>query len=166
MRFLVDLHVVYRDSDLVTLGDRLLSTVVDNNVELLGRYPQVPPLYKSGVVYRAEPWAVGAQRYDGGLEQFCHLLTILDRGWGDCAQLCAWRVAELRAGGWRTPDAPGGEQAQLRYYIRASCPQCRAHCSNLAHPQRRRSFHVEVRRAPSALHPEGLIEDPSRLLSY
>lgn len=168
MRFLIDIASGgLTDSDLVDLGNRLLSTVVDNNEKILRSSPAIPPLYQSGVRYRAEPWAVGAQRYPGGLEQFCHLLVVLERGWGDCAQLCAWRCAELRAGGWRVPDAPMGEAADLRYYLRASCPKCgKAHCFDLSHSDRRRSFHVELRRAPSALHPEGLIEDPSRLLSF
>lgn len=161
MRFLVSLHDIRDDAKLAQLGNALLETIVENNCELLQRYQELPPLFKSGVRFRDEPWATGQTRLPGGLEQFTHLLEVLDRGWGDCAQLCAWRVAELRVGGWRTPDAPRGERATLRYYIRARCPACGDQdCPDSSHPERRRNYHVEMRRA------DGRIEDPSQLLAY
>jgi hypothetical protein len=163
MRFVINLHEIRDDGKLVELGNALLETTVANNVELLQRYPEIPPLYCSGVRFRDEPWAMGETRLPGGgLEQFTHCLDLLGRGWGDCAQLCSWRVGELRAGGWRTPDAPQGERATLHYYCRARCPLCGpdVDCLNYDHPKRRRSFHVEMRRA------NGDIEDPSQLLAY
>lgn len=161
MRFLVQLHDIRDDAFLASLGNRLLEAIVDNNCELLSRYEAIPPLFCSGVRFRDEPWAVGPERLPGGLEQFTHLLEVLERGWGDCAQLCAWRVAELRSGGWRVPDAPNGEAATLRYYIRARCPACgEQDCPDPGHPKRRRNYHVEMRRA------DGRIEDPSQLLAY
>jgi hypothetical protein len=161
MRFLVEAYDIQDDGRLAAFGNRLLEAVVENNRELLERYAAIPPLFRSGVRFRDEPWATGDTRLPGGLEQFTHLLEILDRGWGDCAQLCAWRVAELRNGGWRTPDAPSGEQATLRYFIRARCPACGDEdCPDPSHPKRRRSYHVEMRRA------DGRIEDPSQLLAY
>lgn len=48
----------------------------------------LPPLYESGVVYRPESpdtWSTAD--------------LVLARGWGDCEDLTAWRVAELRARG-------------------------------------------------------------------
>lgn len=141
----------------------MLESVTENNVEILRSHPEVPPLHTSGVRFRDEPWAVGPRRLPGGLEQFTHCLEILRRGWGDCAQLCAWRVGELRLGGWRVPDAPRGERANLRYYVKGYCPQCSrggAQCFDSSHPDRQRVFHVEVRRAG------GAVEDPSRLLSF
>ncbi len=161
MHFLITLANVRDDQRLAELGDRLLGCVVDHNIDLLLEHPEIPPLYKSGVRFRPEPWAIGPSRLPDGLEQFCPIPQLLERGWGDCAQLCAWRVAELRAGGWRTPDAPRGESATLRYYVKARCPQCGAgDCPNYDHPKRQRSYHVEMRRA------DRRIEDPSQLLAY
>ena len=57
----------------------------------------IPPLYSSGVVYDREPWA-------GQFEEFADLTTVLHRGWGDCDDLCAWRVAELLEGGEPAAD--------------------------------------------------------------
>lgn len=161
MQFLVNLSHVRNDARLCELAHGLLGVVVDHNVDILRANPAIPRLYDSGVRFRDEPWAVGPQRLPGGLEQFTHLLEILARLWGDCAQLCAWRVAELIVGGWRVPESPAGEAASLRYYVRSSCPLCPADCLNELHPLRRRGFHVEVRR-PKAPH----IEDPSRRLSF
>lgn len=162
MHFLISLHEIRDDATLARLGNALLETTVENNCELLQRYAEIPPLFCSGVRFREEPWAIGPNRLPGGLEQFTHVLELLDRGWGDCAQLCSWRCAELRTGGWRTPDAPKGEQATLRYFIRPRCPKCgpKVDCTELTHPNRSRSYHVEMRRA------DGRIEDPSQLLAY
>jgi hypothetical protein len=141
----------------------MLEAVTQNNEDLLRRYPQIPALKQSGVRFREEPWAVGAQRVAGGLEQFTHCLEVLQRGWGDCAQLCAWRVAELRVGGPRVPESPRGEKASLRYYVKCSCPRCYpGECLDPNHPERRRCFHVECRRGNATRD----IEDPSRLLSF
>jgi hypothetical protein len=111
----------------------------------------VPPVLDSGVVFRDEPWAGGALRDILGrpspcLEEFCHLGIVLGRGWGDCAQICAWRIAELRE---------QGNQAGLRIYCR---PQ----------PDKRRFFHVQTRHAPVPRFKNdpkaGPIEDTSRIL--
>src|SRR5262245_62050935 len=163
MQFLVSLHEVSSDRLLAQLAHSLLESVTQNNEELLRKYPQIPALYQSGVRFREEPWAIGPLRLPGGLEQFTHCLEVLARRWGDCAQLCAWRVAELRVGGPRVPEAPRGERASLRYYVKCSCPACWPRdCPEPTHPQRRRCFHVEVRRGNAAR----TIEDPSRLLSF
>lgn len=176
MQFVVNLSHVPNDAELCSLAHRLLEPVAVHNEAILRACPWIPPLYLSGVRFREEPWAVGGQRLPGGLEQFTHILEVLRRGWGDCAQLCAWRKAELRLGGlwcwqphpqaspiWmpRVPESPDGERASLRYYVRSVCPQCPNGCLQENHPARRRCFHVEVRR-PKAPH----IEDPSRVLSF
>jgi hypothetical protein len=92
----------------------------------LRRFPNTPPLYSSGIRYRMEP---------DGVEDFTDYEVILRRGWGDCAQLVAARVAELRE---------QGEPAGVRLTWQAR--------------NGRRLFHVQVRRA------DGRIEDPSVLL--
>lgn len=88
---------------------------------------KAPSLYDAGIVYRAEP---------PGVEELVDIPALLRRGHGDCMQLVAWRVAELREQGERASVA-------------------------LTRPKRshnRRYFHVVVRRA------NGKTEDPSRLL--
>lgn len=162
MHFLISLHEIRDDALLAALGNSLLEAIVANNCELLSRDPTIPPLYRSGVRFREEPWAIGPNRLPEGLEQFVHVLEILRRGWGDCAQICAWRVGELRVGGWRTPDAPKGERATLRYFLRPRCKLCgpNVDCPNPLHPNRSRPYHVEMRRE------DGRIEDPSQLLAY
>lgn len=88
----------------------------------------VPSIYNAGVRYEREPWS--------DHEEFADLLTVLRRGWGDCDDLCAWRVAEL---------LEQGEKASCRIYWR---------------PRRNgeRMMHCQVRRG------DGSIEDPSRFL--
>lgn len=167
MRFLVSLHDVRDDRTLARLAHSMLEAVTENNEQILRERPDFPPLVASGVRFREEPWAVGPGRLPGGgLEWFCTCLEVYAQGFGDCAQLCAWRCAELRVGGWRTPDAPRGERATLRYYVTGVCPACLPEqCMVPGHPERRRCFHVEVRRGRKVNgHP--LIEDPSRLLSF
>lgn len=51
---------------------------------------RLPPLYRSGVVYRREP--PGRERWQSAVET-------LRVGGGDCEDLVAWRVGELRARG-------------------------------------------------------------------
>lgn len=68
-----------------------------------------PRLYASGVEYEPEPWPKG-------VEEFADIETVLDRGWGDCDDLCAARVAELQE---------EGEPADCRVYWRRRCRQRR-----------------------------------------
>lgn len=119
---------------IAVLAQTFLRAVVMSNMvtireaKLQGKH--IPSLYKSGVVYRREPLRRGKQ-----YEEFADILTTLRRGWGDCDDLCAWRVAELRV----TGEDP---KADIRIYWRPR--------SNV--------MHVEVRRG------DGSIEDPSRFL--
>lgn len=132
MRVLLDLPSVASVSDTSAGVARALELVIAANRRLVRR--GLPWLYRSGVRFRAEPWA-------GHIEQFCDASVVLKRGWGDCAQLCAWRVAELRE---------SGKRANVHIYCRVT-PQARL-------------FHVQVRHPPSARYPSGWIEDPSRML--
>lgn len=52
-----------------------------------------PPLYSTKVRWRNEPLA------GQGIEEIATLPTVLRRGWGDCDDLVAWRIAELRLRG-------------------------------------------------------------------
>lgn len=104
----------------------LLEAVANNNRRFLRRV-QVPPLYESGVRYLFEPREQESVR---------DIAAVVARGGGDCAHLCAWRVAELREAG--EPDAG----------------------FHLVWPKRPNSaggydYHIRVRRA------DGRSEDPS-----
>lgn len=116
---------------IAALAQGFLRGVVASNMvtirELKRRGQTIPPLYESGVVYRREPpW---------GHEEFADILTVYRRGWGDCDDLCAWRVAELR-------ESKEDPKADIRIYWRPNS----------------KVMHVEVRRG------NGAIEDPSRFL--
>lgn len=132
------------DGALAGIANILLEATIATNRYLLRRYPGAfPSLYLSGVRFRAEPWAM-----PGGLplpiELFDPIPKIIERGFGDCAQLCAWRVAELRES--------GDSKARLRFFCRTR--------GERTDPKRQRWYHVQVRRG------DGEIEDPSRMLEY
>ena len=55
-------------------------------------YPKTPWLFESPVIYQEEPPMQ---------ESFDSVPVVLKRGWGDCDDLCAWRVAELNLAGIR-----------------------------------------------------------------
>lgn len=93
-------------------------------------FPNTPKMYESGVRYRLEP---------PGVEDFNDIETIIDRGWGDCAQLSAWRIAELREAG------EGGE-------FRIAWKEPEDWDETFEGP---RMFHVLIRRR------DGRLEDPS-----
>jgi hypothetical protein len=106
-----------------------------------------PPLYKSGIVYCREPWS-------GRIEEFADCRTVLRRGWGDCDDLCAYRLAELLEAGERA-----ARPCARHVSAEPHCKQCvpgadiRIYWRGPGKP-----MHVEVRRA------SGAIEDPSRFL--
>lgn len=121
---------------LAALAQGFLRGVVANNRLILkvakSQGTPIPSLYESGVRYEREPWT--------DREEFADILTVLKRGWGDCDDLAAWRVAELQE---------AGEKADVRIYWRP-----KAYFS----PQKPMMMHVQVRRG------SGAIEDPSRFL--
>lgn len=83
--------------------------VMLNRVQL--KTGEVPPLYKSGVRYKAEPL---------GVETLRDALTTYRLRFGDCAHLAAWRVAELQEVGEqasiRIETKPSKRKAGLRLY--------------------------------------------------
>lgn len=114
--------------------------VVDTNVRLFkaceAAGAPLPDLYESGVFFIKEPWA-------GLFEEFADAETVIERGWADCDDLCAYRCGQYRARGgiwlqtgikiyWRFLRRPGGRQLTMH--------------------------HAQVRL------PNGKIEDPSRRL--
>lgn len=64
-----------------------LDLLVMRNEQWLHRRPDTPLLYESGVYYQEEP---------DGEEEFASIPRVLRLGSGDCDDLTAYRVAELR----------------------------------------------------------------------
>lgn len=129
----------FRDKRLVALVAReFLRAVAKANEVYLKYNPRTPMLYESGVVYKREPWA-------GEYEDFATIPQMLERKWGDCDDLAAWRVAEIRQVQKRPADF-------ICYW--------RKH-TNVWHLQVRSWKDAEDRRR----NPDGGdVEDPSRLL--
>lgn len=101
------------------LYDAALEGLAGIDTELI-REGHVPPLYSTNVVYRTEPRDV-----------WRHALDVVKEGWGDCEDLSAYRVGELRASG----EDPG---ARVRTFQTGP-----------------RQYHAVVERG------DGTIEDPS-----
>jgi hypothetical protein len=161
LKAVVDIFGVDDDGELAAIANDLLEGVVRANCALFRDYPELPELYTSGVRFRAEPWATmptaaelalapSGYRPMPPMEQFCVYPVILRRGWGDCAQLCAVRVAWLR-------QVEKESDARLRYYVRTHEVMVDDK------PQKRRWYHVEVRRGARG---DRAIEDPSRRLDF
>jgi hypothetical protein len=66
---------------------KLLEGLVSINQEILSNNPDMPPLYDSNINYQEEK---------AGEEVWKPLTRVIDAGVGDCEDLTAWRVAELR----------------------------------------------------------------------
>jgi hypothetical protein len=111
-----------------TLLRLLLEALVAVNVAYLHAHPATPRLMDSSVRYEPD---------DPGREEWKDIAETLSRGAGDCKDLVAWRLAELRI---------GGEHAAV-----ARVEFHEAGDGRVLH-------HMTVRRA------SGLIEDPSRAL--
>lgn len=68
----------------------MLESLVKCNGIYLDSHPKTPLLYRAGVVY---------QRERIGEEEWLDIPNVLQQGSGDCEDLAAWRVAELRKQG-------------------------------------------------------------------
>ncbi len=140
MKILLDTALIKDPRVVALLARGALNVTIATNVVMMRQFgpAQFPPLYKSGVVFKPEPWA-------GKFEEFAHALRVLARGWGDCDDLVCYRVAELRVFGDRLAGTPP-EKALARIYGRD------------------RKMHAQVRRGDGKTLKDCTIEDPSRLL--
>jgi hypothetical protein len=68
----------------------LLHALVALDAAYLRFHPETPLIYRAGIRYHREPQ---------GYEQWLQTPCILEQRWGDCEELAAWRVAELRVRG-------------------------------------------------------------------
>lgn len=136
MQIITNVHTEHQPPEATAAVARgfLYGVVLANCLQI--RSKQVPLLYESGVEFRPEPW-------QGKFEEFADAITVHRRRWGDCDDLCAWRVAELRTIGDR------------RLGLRPCKATIKIYWRDYAHG---RGFHVEVRL------PDGSVEDPSRFL--
>lgn len=114
---------------------------------LLMRAQRIPPLYRSGLTYRVEPWAANLQSLNNCLEA-------LERRWLECKTAAAWRLAELR-------ELAGSEEHARQYDLKVSYRDLeRDPLAVGLQPQSGivRVFHVVV------LLPSGETEDPTKRL--
>jgi hypothetical protein len=105
----------------------MMEALVAANVAYLREHPETPPLYESGVRYEAEP---------DDEDDWNDIPSTLALGAGDCEDLAAWRIAELRASGEL------GASSRVTVWPIGS----------------RVTYHIAVRRG------DGQVEDPSRAL--
>lgn len=175
MRIVSTINPQLTDSDQVADVARYFLRGVILANRLLIRAGLVPPLYKSGVRYRPEPWPCKCKRCGSSnppraerctkcgsadlehVEEFADALTVLQRGWGDCDDLSPWRTAELQEAGDPRADS------KISWKVR--CKNCGApavkektKCISCGSGRRQRVFHVVTR------HGDGRVEDPSQYL--
>jgi hypothetical protein len=105
----------------------MMEALVAANVAYLNEHPDTPRLYESGVRYEAEP---------DDEDDWNDIPATLALGVGDCEDLAAWRIAELRIA--------GEPRASSRVMVWQIGPRV--------------TYHVAVRRG------DGQVEDPSREL--
>lgn len=77
-----------------------LERAADCNEDYLSQHPETPRLYASGVRYGRETTDNGGHRE----ERFLTIPWVRALGWGDCDDLTAYRLSELRWTG-EDPDA-------------------------------------------------------------
>lgn len=155
MRFVIDVpKELLRNHRMGAFVARdILRPLIKINQLLLRLHPELPTLYNSGVKYRGEPNA-------GQYEDFANVLQVYDRQWGDCDDLVALRVAEIREREkrpaepliyWRPRKTGGRWHFQLRHW-----PDAAAY----------KQFAAAIKGDKRAIQLGGLgeVEDPSRLL--
>ena len=170
MRIIVDLSGVDAPMQLAELARFYMEAVVHHNRYLLRLSKQsglrIPSVLESGVVFRDEPWAgAGLAQIAGNpapaLEEFSHMGLVLQRGWGDCMQICGYRVAECRE------NLSRPRISDCRFCARGQPCDAgfRIYCRPLPTG---RLFHVQTRHAPQPRFKDdpraGWVEDTSRLL--
>lgn len=140
----IDTSLIRDPYKVAELASNILDVVAKVNREymrLSGH--RIPPLLRSGIRWRQEPWA-------GAFEEFADCLTMLRRGWGDCDDCVPYRMADLAE--------YEGEKATNSIYWRPNPRRPHFVGGMVVMPPESFTYHVQVRRA------DGTIEDVSRLL--
>lgn len=157
MRIVVNVDsAALREPRAVALAARgvLLSVVALNmmlmrKARLNGR--PLPKLYRSGVRFAPEP-------NQGKWEDFADCLTVLKNRWGDCDDLVAYRVAELRESG----EDP---KASIKVYWRQMRNRKTRALLFKSDGTPMMVYHAQVRRGNlKSKQGLGVVEDPARLL--
>lgn len=127
-----------------------LFATVETNVEIIRKSAAqgrpIPSIYDAGVFFCREPWA-------GKFEEFANIATVIERGWCDCDDACAYVCACYWA--WGTSGIPGSRiwpeserrKTGIKIYWRPKTKD-----------QPMTIYHAQVRL------PDRAIEDPSRRL--
>jgi len=110
----------------------------------LGKGIPVPPLYATGVRYKED---------DAGREDWRDCYVILKRGFGDCDNLVAYRVGELRAAGIQADPVVKWQHVPKDIAVKQL-----GYPGKLIPDDGFWMVHCAVR------FPDGRIEDPSKLL--
>lgn len=129
----------------VQMGYYLIGLVQSNR--LIMRRESIPPLYRSGVRYRIEPWAAH-------LQSLSNCREAIERRWLECKAAAAWLCAEYR-------EKAGNEELASQYDVDVTWKDALAEELGLqSYPAGSvvRVFHARV------LHPSGRIEDPTHKL--
>jgi hypothetical protein len=124
---------VFPLAEKIEVLEYLLNALAAANVHYLRHFPHTPALYASGVRYLQEP---------DGRDEWQDIPDTIERRSGDCEDLAAWRMAEIRV---REGDRLS------RWHI--TVDELR---DTRGHPVT--TYHIQIRR------PNGQIEDPSRRL--
>lgn len=106
----------------------------------------LPELYSSGVRFQMDP------EHGTGNDEIDPPPIVFARGWGDCGNLTLWRLCEINAYNWQPIIRGSGRRAEL-VGIRWAKPPARALVTWIGG-----EMHALVR------HPDGTIEDPSKIL--
>lgn len=159
-----------------TLACLLWALVFANESYLLGKVENdkarvwetgVPLLYQSGIYWRREePTGKSACPGGNGQEQFLGIRQVIEQGYADCEDVCAWRVAELRLGlaSPRTRGLPPNAGHPMATVIPAPFPMRARGVDALPAFFSRQTgpstwtYHIVV------FWPDGTFEDPSRVL--
>lgn len=88
-------HVAYSERFLACL----LWALIYANESYLLSHPNTPPLYSTGVRWKAEtPTFRSACEGGRGQEMFLGIAQVMRQGYADCEDLASWRTAEVRLG--------------------------------------------------------------------
>lgn len=88
-----------------------VETLARANVAYLKKHPKTPPLAKANIHYERELKLGGAERWQT-------IPEILKTGRGDCEDLSAWRIAELRVRGYRAKPHVTGKRGKWHIQVK------------------------------------------------
>ena len=154
----VQTHMIPNRRDVARCLAAYVHAAAEHNLVLLEHHPETPSLFDTNLRFVPEP-------VEQPYETIKSIpLVILSNG-GDCAHWAAWRLAE----NWRSELKSDGRRiSNAKIYWRDHCKACNsiaretdwtcARCGANLVGNVKREYHAEIRG------PNGIVEDPSRLL--